>query len=572
MEFDGFFCCSPVFGFLFSAGFVVIGAGFSAFDLFFAELAMAFWRSNQFRSDHGCSSFNTFTVYVDNLPFDMDVVWLRQIFKGYGPVLDAFIPLKRSSRESILNLASSDLVLKRKRLMRCSGLMVGLKGLIKEVLAKENGSKWLETSAVGELLVCRDTKELQDLFISHGIWDAHIRYMGVLYVLLSFDSKESLDSFLEDNKVCLSQWFASVEAWIKHRMMPSRCTWLSCFRVPLNVWNTHTFSNISKIWGETVKIDELTAKSLAFDKGRIFILTEQLECINEVVNLNVKGVLYPIKVVEDPVAETTRERRVVSIMKVKNGISAKNGLTYEEMLALCTFLVITNTIVFGCCGQKSVLGLIRLAPSKKRKIQILKDVSGIVKPSRMTLLLGPPNAGKTTLLLALAGKLDRDLRLSGKVTYCGHELNEFVPQRTCAYISQLDLHYGGMTVRETLDLSGRCFGVGKRYEMLVELSRREKEAGIKPDPEIDAFMKATAVSGQESSLATDYIIKILGLDICADILVGDEMRRGISGGQKKRVTTGMISKTVKRKHILFLLITAFSPCFFQLRMFSFPCQ
>ncbi|KAI8569216.1 hypothetical protein RHMOL_Rhmol02G0261700 [Rhododendron molle] len=188
--------------------------------------------------------------------------------------------------------------------------------------------------------------------------------------------------------------------------------------------------------------------------------------------------------------------------------------------------------------RPSVLGLFRLAPSKKRKIQILKDVSGIVKPSRMTLLLGPPNAGKTTLLLALAGKLDQDLRLSGKVTYCGRELNEFVPQRTCAYISQLDLHYGGMSVRETLDFSGRCFGVGTRYEMLVELSRREKEAGIKPDPEIDAFMKATAVSGQETSLVTDYIIKILGLDLCANILVGDEMIRGISGGEKKRATTG----------------------------------
>ncbi|KAM4078556.1 hypothetical protein ACB094_09G046900 [Castanea mollissima] len=187
---------------------------------------------------------------------------------------------------------------------------------------------------------------------------------------------------------------------------------------------------------------------------------------------------------------------------------------------------------------ESILGLVHLAPSKKRKIQILKDVSGIVNPSRMTLLLGPPGAGKTTLLQALAGKPERDLRLSGKVTYCGHEFHEFVPQRTCAYISQFDIHYGEMTVREILDFSGRCLGVGTRYEMLVELSRREKEAGIKPDPEIDAFMKNTAMAGQETSLVTDYVLKILGLDICADIVFGDEMKRGISGGQKKRVTTG----------------------------------
>lgn len=65
-----------------------------------------------------------------------------------------------------------------------------------------------------------------------------------------------------------------------------------------------------------------------------------------------------------------------------------------------------------------------------------------------------------------------------------------------------------MTVRETLDFSGRCQGVGTRYELLAELSRREKEAGIKPDPEIDAFMKATAMAGQETSLVTDYILKV----------------------------------------------------------------
>ncbi|OIT36141.1 PREDICTED: pleiotropic drug resistance protein 1-like isoform X1 [Nicotiana attenuata] len=187
---------------------------------------------------------------------------------------------------------------------------------------------------------------------------------------------------------------------------------------------------------------------------------------------------------------------------------------------------------------ETMLTSLHILPNQKRKLTILNDVSGIIKPCRMTLLLGPPGSGKTTLLLALAGKLDPALKVTGKVTYNGHEMNEFVPQRTAAYISQHDLHIGEMTVRETLEFSARCQGVGSRYDMLVELSRREKAAKIKPDPDIDIFMKAAATEGQEANVVTDYVLKLLGLDICADTMVGDEMIRGISGGQKKRVTTG----------------------------------
>ncbi|MBA0872092.1 hypothetical protein Goshw_006563, partial [Gossypium schwendimanii] len=112
--------------------------------------------------------------------------------------------------------------------------------------------------------------------------------------------------------------------------------------------------------------------------------------------------------------------------------------------------------------------------------------------------------------------------VSGEVSYNGYKLEEFVPQRTSAYISQDDLHIPELTVRETLDFSARCQGLGNRQELMMEVSRREKEAGIVPDPDIDAYMK------------------ILGLDICAGTIVGDALQRGISGGQKKRVTTGEI--------------------------------
>lgn len=187
---------------------------------------------------------------------------------------------------------------------------------------------------------------------------------------------------------------------------------------------------------------------------------------------------------------------------------------------------------------ESLLATIGIRLSKRTKLTIIKDISGIVKPSRMALLLGPPSSGKTTLLLALAGKLDPDLEVKGEITYNGHKMNEFVPIKTSAYISQNDVHVGEMTVKETLDFSARCQGVGSRYELLSELARREKDAGIFPEAEVDLFMKAVAMEGVENSLITDYTLRILGLDICSDTLVGDDMLRGISGGQKKRVTTG----------------------------------
>ena len=60
--------------------------------------------------------------------------------------------------------------------------------------------------------------------------------------------------------------------------------------------------------------------------------------------------------------------------------------------------------------------------------------------------------------------------MSGGITYNGHTMHEFVPQRTSAYVSQQDWHMAEMTVRETLEFSGCCQGSGFKHGKLNPIS------------------------------------------------------------------------------------------------------
>ncbi|KAI8564614.1 hypothetical protein RHMOL_Rhmol03G0194400 [Rhododendron molle] len=52
-------------------------------------------------------------------------------------------------------------------------------------------------------------------------------------------------------------------------------------------------------------------------KGRVFIVTERLDCINETIHLRIKGKIVPIRIIEDPYVETSWDNRVVTTISVK---------------------------------------------------------------------------------------------------------------------------------------------------------------------------------------------------------------------------------------------------------------
>ncbi|KAH7856916.1 hypothetical protein Vadar_006850 [Vaccinium darrowii] len=90
----------------------------------------------------------------------------------------------------------------------CIPSYVGIVSRGKSKLAdgKVMGSDWLQNSVVGKLISYCYVNTLQDLFISNGIWDAHIRPLGGRNVLVSFKSYELWNTFLKDKDNVLPNW------------------------------------------------------------------------------------------------------------------------------------------------------------------------------------------------------------------------------------------------------------------------------------------------------------------------------------------------------------------------------
>ncbi|KAI9264255.1 ABC-2 type transporter-domain-containing protein [Phascolomyces articulosus] len=158
------------------------------------------------------------------------------------------------------------------------------------------------------------------------------------------------------------------------------------------------------------------------------------------------------------------------------------------------------------------------APANGGSLQLLNDVSGIVKPGHLTALMGSSGAGKTTLLDVLArrktiGKIDGRIYLNSEIL-----LDDF--ERITAYCEQMDIHQPMMTIREAMR-----FSVYLRQDHTV--SRSEKDAYV------------------------EEIIELLEMEDIGDAQIGTvEDGAGISVEERKRLTIGM--ELVSKPKLLFL--------------------
>lgn len=136
---------------------------------------------------------------------------------------------------------------------------------------------------------------------------------------------------------------------------------------------------------------------------------------------------------------------------------------------------------------------------------LLKNVTGEAKPGRLLALMGPSGSGKTTLLNVLAGQINASpkLHLSGLLDINGVPFSNKIYK--FAYVRQEDLFFSQLTVRETLSLAAEL--------QLQDVSSIE----------------------ERDEYVNNLLFK-LGLVSCADSRIGDAKVRGISGGEKKRLS------------------------------------
>ncbi|KAJ6008205.1 hypothetical protein N7540_012181 [Penicillium herquei] len=156
----------------------------------------------------------------------------------------------------------------------------------------------------------------------------------------------------------------------------------------------------------------------------------------------------------------------------------------------------------------------------KEARDLIHDISGDVRQGEMVALMGPSGCGKTTLLNVLARRPPTSgARTSGETYVNGAKVESGQFRRMTSYVEQEDALIGSMTVRETLKFAADL-------SLPSSVSKRQRMERIR------------------------MLLEAFGIQNQADTLVGTPIRKGISGGQKRRVSVA--SQLITCPKILFL--------------------
>ncbi|GMH57680.1 hypothetical protein TrLO_g2570 [Triparma laevis f. longispina] len=148
---------------------------------------------------------------------------------------------------------------------------------------------------------------------------------------------------------------------------------------------------------------------------------------------------------------------------------------------------------------------------------LLTDIKGDVTSGHVLAILGPSGAGKTTLLNMLTLQQSGGTP-SGNILVNGEPLTTTLYNRTCAYVEQSDTLWASLTAKDHLDYAMELFR--------PNLDKKER------DDEVEKLIKA------------------VGLEEFQDVRAGSEIIRGLSSGNKRRLSVALA--LVKQPSILFL--------------------
>jgi len=160
--------------------------------------------------------------------------------------------------------------------------------------------------------------------------------------------------------------------------------------------------------------------------------------------------------------------------------------------------------------------------TKKGRKEILKRVTGYLNSGELTCILGPSGSGKTTLLNVLSGRMGAggrfNTQIGGTITADGTSIHPTKAQHLFGYVMQEDSLYATESPREVFEFSAR--------------------------------LRLRDIDESNLSMVLEDMISSLGLSECANTMVGNEMVKGISGGQKKRTSIG--AELITNPRITFL--------------------